>query len=266
MNLSEIILPIIKEASEIMLSAHSPESENAVLSKPGDANFVTLYDKATEDFLIKKISEKIPSAKFVAEEQENDYSVLCGEYVFIIDPIDGTTNFIHEFAHSSISVACVSHGETVFGAVYNPYLDEMFYAEKGKGAYKNGKPISVSKREVCEAVFSFGSSPYYKDGLGKRGFDFAYKLFRECADIRRLASAALDLCYIACGRLDMFFELRLSPWDYAAGMLIVTEAGGKISDMNGEPLKLSEPCSLLASNRECYARLLSLAGEEKEQR
>ena len=255
MKLSELLLPIIKDAAKIMLSAHDVESENGVACKVGDANFVTVYDKATQDFLIEKITEAIPEARFVAEEQENDYSILGSDCVFIIDPIDGTTNFIHEFSHSSISVACISRGEAVFGAVYNPYLDEMFYAERGHGAYKNGKPISISKREVHEGVFSFGSSPYYKDELGKKSFELAYKLFSETADIRRLASAALDLCYVACGRLDMFFEMRLSPWDYAAGMLIVTEAGGIISDMQGKPLKLTEPCSVIASNTACYSRL-----------
>jgi len=258
MNLSKLLLPIIKDAAKIMLSAHNVEENNAVTAKAGDANFVTVYDKATEDFLIEKITEAIPDAKFIAEEQENDYSVLDGDCVFIIDPIDGTTNFIHEFCHSSISVACISRGETIFGAVYNPYLDEMFYAERGCGAYKNGKPISVSKRGVSEGVFSFGSTPYCKQEFGKQGFELAYKLFMECADVRRLASAALDLCYIACGRLDMFFEFRLSPWDYAAGMLIVTEAGGRISDFQGNALKLKAPCSVIASNTECYDRLKEL--------
>ena len=261
MNLAEILLPIIKEASKIMLSAHDVESAEEVTVKAGDANFVTVYDSATQDFLIEKISAAIPGAAFVAEEKENDYSILMGDYVFVIDPIDGTTNFIHEFCHSSISVACVSRGEVVFGAVYNPYLDEMFYAEKGKGAYKNGKPISVSEREIGEGIFSFGSSPYYKNEFCDVGFDLARKLFMECADIRRLASAALDLCYVACGRLDMFFEFRLSPWDFAAGMLILAEAGGKVTDMSGEPLKLTEPSSLLASNAKCYDRLKSLASQ-----
>ena len=261
MSLAETLIPIIKEAAKIMLSAHNVEESNAVTSKAGDANFVTVYDKATQDFLIKKITEAIPEATFVAEEQENDLSALEGEYAFIIDPIDGTTNFIHDFSHSSISVACASRGEVIFGAVYNPYLDEMFYAERGKGAYKNNKPISVSKREMKESVFSFGSSPYYKDELGEKGFALAYKIFKESADIRRLASAALDLCYVACGRLDSFFEFRLSPWDHAAGSLILTEAGGKISDMEEKPLSLTEPSSVIAANEKCYKRILEIVKE-----
>ncbi|MBR5140690.1 MAG: inositol monophosphatase [Clostridia bacterium] len=259
MNLTEIILPIIREAAKIMLSAHSPESSGSVVTKAGDANFVTVYDKATEDFLIKEISAKLPEAKFVAEEKENDYSVFDEDLVFIIDPIDGTTNFIRKFSHSSISVGVISHGAPVFGAVYNPYLDEMFHAEKGKGAYLNGARIFTSGRGMTDALFSFGSSPYYKKELSKKSFDLAHKLFLECADLRRLASAALDLCYVAMGRIDMFFEYRLAPWDFAAGMLILTEAGGRVTDMKGNPLKFDKPTSVIASNNACYYRLLSLA-------
>ena len=257
MNLTEIILPIIKDAAQIMLSAN--RTEESVTSKTGDANFVTVYDKATQDYLVQKLTEALPNAEFVAEEKENDYSILDGECVFIIDPIDGTTNFIRNFMHSSISVACISRGKAVFGAVYNPYLDEMFYAELGKGAYMNGAPIKASARPISQALFSFGSSPYYKDELCEKSFALAQRIFKECADVRRLASAALDLCYVAAGRIDMFFEYRLSPWDYAAGMLILAEAGGVVSDMTGAPLKLSEPSSLLASNKSCYDKLLKIS-------
>ena len=261
MNLTKILIPIIKDAAKIMLSAQDADAENSISNKSGDANFVTYYDKATQDYLIEKITEAIPAATFVAEEKENDYSILMGEFVFVIDPIDGTTNFIHGFCHSSISVACVSRGKTVFGAVYNPYRDEMFYAELGSGAYLNGKKISVSKREMREAIFSFGSSPYYKDELGRKSFDLAYAVFRESADLRRTASAALDFAYLAAGRIDMFFEYRLSPWDYAAGELILTEAGGKVTDMDGKPLRLSEPCSIVAANALCYDRLFEITTE-----
>ena len=261
MELSSTLLPIIKEASKIMISAHNVESDG-VTNKSGDANFVTVFDKATQDFLIENITRAIPEATFVAEEQDNDYSALAGEYVFVIDPIDGTTNFIREFCHSSISVACVSRGEVIFGAVYNPYLDEMFHAEKGTGAYKNGKKISVSDRALSGALFSFGSSPYYKDELADHSFDLALRVFKECADIRRLASAALDLCYVACGRIDLFFELRLSPWDYAAGSLILTEAGGRITNMSGGPITLAETCSILAANAACYDRALRILKQD----
>lgn len=258
MNLTEIILPIIKDAAKIMLSAHSADEGVGVLTKAGDANFVTVYDKATQEYLIENITAAIPNAKFVAEEQDNDYSIFDSEYVFVIDPIDGTTNFIHDFSHSSISVACISRGKTVFGAVYNPYLDEMFHAELGGGAYKNGKPISVSERNMKEAIFSFGSSPYYKKELGAKSFELAYKIFNECADLRRTASAALDLCYVAAGRIEFFFEYSLFPWDYAAGELILSEAGGIATDMQGKPLSLTRTSSLLASNKNCYGRLLEI--------
>ena len=261
MDLCSTILPIIKEASKIMLEASNPDEANGISKKTGDANFVTKYDRATQDYLIKRISEAIPDAIFVAEEQENDFASLEAPHVFIIDPIDGTTNFIHSFSHSSISVACLSSGTTVFGAVYDPYLDEMFYATRGGGAFKNGQPISVSDRDLKSAITIFGSSPYYKDELGKAGFDLAYRLFFETLDVRRLASAALDLCYIACGRAEVFFELRLSPWDYAAGELILKEAGGKISRLDGSETDLSAPNSVFAANSVCHKDLLRIARE-----
>lgn len=259
MVLTKKILPIMKEAAKLMLSAHSVEEDDSIGAKSGDANFVTVYDKATQDYLISEISKAVPGATFVAEEQENDFSVLMGDYVFVIDPIDGTTNFIHGYMHSSISVACVSSGEIVFGAVYNPYLDEMFYAERGCGAFLNERKISVSERDLKSAVCCFGTSPYYKDELADKTFSIAKALFLKVADIRRLASAALDLCYIAAGRADMFFELRLSPWDFAAGALIITEAGGVITDFDGNPINLSKPCSILAASKAAYPSLFDIA-------
>ena len=260
MRLSEIILPIIKDAAKIMLSAHV--ADGAVISKTGDANFVTEYDKRTQDFLIEKISGALPDATFVAEEQDNDFSVTNSALAFVIDPIDGTTNFIHGFSHSSISVACLSYGKTVFGAVYNPYLDEMYSAEVGHGAYKNERHIAVSERAVGSGLLLFGSSPYYKNELSESGFATAYRIFRECADVRRLASAALDLCYVAEGRAEMFFEFRLSPWDFLAGELILREAGGTVTDIAGEVLPHDRVSSVVAANAACYKRLLSLVRGE----
>ena len=258
MNLEKILLPIIKDAAKIMLREHSVDG-NEVASKLGDANFVTVYDKAVQDFLLTEITKKIPNATFVAEEQENDYSILSGEYVFVIDPIDGTTNFIHGYKHSSISVACISKNEIVFGAVYNPYLDEMFYATRGGGAYVNGEKMTVSEREPIDSVCVFGSSPYYKEELGEKSFEILKNVFYGIADIRRMASAAIDLCYVAAGRAESFFELRISPWDFAAAALIITEAGGIITDLSGNPITLHAPCSVIASNKNCYSYMLDAA-------
>ena len=259
MNVSEIsksLISIIKEARKIMLGA---DSERSFDSKAGTANFVTAYDVAVQNFLIQKIKELLPEAVFMAEEKENDKAVLNEKYCFIIDPIDGTTNFIHDYKRSSISVAMVSKGETVIGAVYDPYLDELFFAEKGKGAYLNGKAIHVSKNPMELSVVLIGSCPYYKEKLADKTFSLTKELFFKTSDFRRSGSAAIDLASIACGRCDIFFEFQLSPWDFAAGELLVTEAGGTVTKADGSKTNLEAPCPIFASNGIMHGELIEMA-------
>jgi myo-inositol-1(or 4)-monophosphatase len=253
-NYAETIKFLMKEAGKIILSAHI-DRQDGVTEKEGNANFVTVYDVKTQDYLIDGIKKAIPDAVFMAEEQDNDTSVLNAGHCFIIDPIDGTTNFIRDCKHSCISVAMLERGVTVFGAVYDPYLDELFTAERGKGAFLNGKRITVSETPFNKAICGYGTAPYYRDTLGDKTFEVCKKLFMSCADVRRCGSAALDLAYLAAGRYDLFFECRLSPWDYAAGVLLIEEAGGKITDMSGEPLVLDKPCSVMASSQKLYPEL-----------
>lgn len=256
-NISEILTPIILEAGKIMLSAHADEASD-VSEKGSAANFVTVYDVKIQEFLISEIKKEIPSAYFVAEEKENDEGALDHEYCFIIDPIDGTANFVHELHMSSISVGVYSYRKPLFGAVYNPYLDELFTAESGKGAYLNGQQIKVSDRKFDHAIVHFGTSPYYKDTLADLSFDVAKRFFMSCSDIRRCGSAAIALANIASGRSDIFFECILSPWDIAAGAILVEEAGGVITDMKGNPIDFSRPSPVLAANRELLKAALEL--------
>ena len=256
-ELSEILIPIIQKAGKKMRSAYDVEEEGAVSEKYGDpANLVTVYDVAIQDFIIKEIKECFPDAYFISEEKENDSEHLSFEYCFVIDPIDGTANFIHQYNHSCISLAMISKNEVVFAAVYDPYLDEIFAAEKGKGAFLNGRPMRVSSRDVEHSILAYGTAPYRKNELGEKTFSLAYKLFMQCSDVRRCGSAALDLAYLAAGRNDMFFELMLSPWDIAAGVLLVKEAGGIISDTEGQPIDLSRPCPVIAGTPTTYSFLL----------
>lgn len=247
------LAPIIVKAGEIMLSAHDVEIAEV---KKGDVNFVTEYDKAVQDFLIENIKKIYPKANFIAEEKDNDSEALKSGLCFIIDPIDGTTNFIKDYKTSAISVGAFLNGEGVFGGILNPYLGELFTAEKGKGAYLNGQKITVSTAEFEKSVFAFGSSPYYKKELADKTFSVAKNMFLRAMDIRRSGSAALDFCHLACGRIDVFFECRLSPWDFAAGAIIVTEAGGIITDMDGKPLDFSQPQSILCANKNAYKEAL----------
>ena len=256
---SEKIISLMREAGKIMLDAHDVESGDNVSVKAGDANFVTVYDIRVQSFLIEQLQKLFPTAYFFSEEKENSEKGLENEYCFIIDPIDGTANFMRDYRRSSISVALISRGEAVFGAIYDPYLNEMFYAEKGKGAYLNEKAISASSRSLEVAIAAMGTSPYYKKELGEVTFSLGKELYMLGADIRRAGSGAMDLCYLALGRHDLFFEMRLSPWDFAAAQLIATEAGAIVSKADGEPLTLGAPCSVIGANPVIYPTLLELS-------
>ncbi len=241
---TDLIENAMRFCGDIMLNAE--RSDSMTEEKSGRANFVTVYDKLVQKTLKEKLHEIMPEAHFVGEEEDIHESIESG-YAFIVDPIDGTTNFIRDYHVSAISVGLLYDGKPKFGAVYNPYLDEMFTAEKGKGAFLNGKPIKVSTNKLENSVVLFGTSPYYPE-LSRKSFDMAYDYFTKSLDVRRSGSAALDLCSIASGRADLYFELKLSPWDYAAGSLIITEAGGEITDIDGKPIVYDKPCSVLASN------------------
>ncbi len=239
----------MRECGKIMLSAHDVEKENgAVEVKEGAANFVTRYDKAVQDKLIGGLSERFPEASFLAEEKDNSDSTASCALLFVIDPIDGTTNFIHDMRCSVISVGVFSYGKPLFGTVYNPYYDELFTAAAGAGAYLNGKKIAVSARPISTALVSFGTAPYYREKYSDRVFNAAKKVFMQCADIRRSGSAAYDICCVACGRTDAFFEVLLSPWDYAAGSIIISEAGGKCTTFDGGEPSICSPSSFVCSN------------------
>ena len=261
MMMEKMLTDIMRRAGEIMLSAHL--DDGAVSAKTGSANFVTEYDLAVQDFIMSEIKKNIPHAVFIAEEKDNDSSMLMAEACFVIDPIDGTKNFINDYRHSCISLAMISKGETVLGAIYDPYMNEMFVAEKGKGARLNGKPMRASERPIDLAVVAFGTSPYYKDTLSDKTFDLAKEMFLTASDIRRTGSAALDLAYLAAGRNDVFFEFILSPWDFAAGALLVSEAGGVVTDVYGDPVSLSKPSSIFAANKSIYPRLMEIAAKYK---
>lgn len=235
---------VIKECGQLILEAD--RSSILIDSKAGPANFVTEYDKKVQDLLEEKLKAIVPEAHFVGEEESADTVSGKGKY-FVVDPIDGTTNFIKDYHVSCISVALIEDGQVQIGIVYNPYLDEMFYAEKGKGAYCNGQKLQVSRQPLSNGIVLFGTSPYYEE-LHQKSFQMAYEYFKQALDIRRSGSAALDLCSIAAGRAELYFELKLSPWDYAAGSLIVEEAGGIVTTVEGNPVTFDRPCSVLARN------------------
>ena len=236
---------LIKSCGAIIKNAD--RSTINIEEKEGPANFVTSYDVLVQNLLKEGLQKLFPNAKFIGEEGSKVTYNDQGEF-FIVDPIDGTTNFIKDYHMSCISVAHVMNGEVDFAMIYNPYLDELFWAVKGEGAYCNEKRIHVSEQPLSNGIVLFGSSPYDAD-LAKKSFEVAYEYFLKALDIRRSGSAALDLCMIAAGRAELFFELMLSPWDYAAGMLIVHEAGGIVTTVEGEQPALDKRSSILARNK-----------------
>ena len=219
---------LVKDCGKVILTAD--REKMAIDTKSGIADLVTEYDKKIQEQLAIGLKKILPEAKFIGEEGSSDKLSDDG-YAFVVDPIDGTTNFIKDFHISAISVALLEGKEVVAGVVYNPYLDEIFYAIKGQGAFCNGKKISVSSQPMSNALVLFGSSPYDKS-LFKETLEILSEYFYKALDIRRCGSAALDLCSVACGRAEVYFELQTSPWDFAAGKLLVEEAGGVVTTLD----------------------------------
>ena len=235
---------ILLKAGDLMQSM----ANAAVHDKGGHANFVTDADTAVQSYLMEEFGKLLPGAVFFAEEKQENH--LGQEYTFIIDPIDGTTNFFHHCRCSAISVGLLYKGEPVLGMVLNPYTNELFHAEKGKGAFCNGSPIHVSERKFSLGLVNMGASPYYPEAADKTLR--AGKLFlARCCDLRRSGSAALDLCSVAAGRTEMFYEFRLSPWDYAAATFIIKEAGGAFGSFDGETFTYEHAIPVWASSAVC---------------
>ena len=257
MTLEEISLAIRqaeREGAALMLQAHDVIAEN----KSGARDVVTEYDRRVQQLLEARLRDVLPEAHFYCEEMD-EQEKLDSEHLFIIDPIDGTMNFVRGFHHSCLSVAYARRGTVMAAAVYNPYLDEMFHAVRGAGAFLNGSPIHVAEESLRQSVVCFGTSPYRED-LADRTFALARALFGASLDVRREGTAALDLCSVAAGRAGLYFELNLSLWDYAAGMLIVEEAGGVCRTAAGEALPMTgEKSSVAAASAQVLEEYLAVA-------
>ena len=239
------IIDIVYKAGEIYRSAGD---DLGVEEKGSNVNLVTKYDKMIQDFLIEKLGEVVSGAQFFGEEGDENKELTDG-YCCIIDPIDGTTNFIKGFQHSAISVGLAKDKELIIGVVYDPDLDNMFYAEKGRGAYLNKKPIKVSDCDLEHSLVLFGTCPYEHE-LAKRTFEVCEEVFYKAIEVRRAGSAALDICYIAAGKADLYFELILRPWDWAGATLILKEAGGVVSTCDGSPVDANKIQSYACGNAE----------------
>ena len=241
----EQITAIVKEAAQIVLAARDIPSQTH--EKTSAADLVTEYDLAVERFLKEKLPPLVPGSVFFGEEETENADPSRG-WAFIVDPIDGTTNFVRDLRQSAISVALAKDGAVEYGVVYDLYKDELFSARRGGGAFLNGRPIRVSGRRLSEGIFGMGTAIYKREYLAPT-MRLTEQLFRRSCDFRRLGAAALDLCNVACGRTDAFFEYSLCPWDFAAGSLIITEAGGRVCALDGSPLPIDRRTSIWASNQ-----------------
>jgi myo-inositol-1(or 4)-monophosphatase len=219
-------------------------------------NLVTEADLAAEKLIISRITEAFPGHTILAEETAA--SAEAAEDMWVIDPLDGTNNFAHSFPFFCVSIAYCRSGEPVVGVVYDPLRDELFSAERGKGAFLNDRPIRVSSgSDLGESVLATGFF-YDRGDMMRRTLQQIQTFFEKpIRGIRRTGSAALDQCYVAAGRLDGFWELRLSPWDYAAGALIIAEAGGRMTSIEGKPFDLFMR-NVLASNGRIHVDMLSV--------
>ena len=238
------VIEIVKKVKPLF----SDREGSSNIKVKGVADFVTQIDFKVQEQVKQALYELYPDIQFMGEEKDNGDIDFSGD-VWILDPVDGTTNLIHDFRNSTLSLALARNGILTFGIIYHPYSDEIFVAERQKGAWLNGNQISVSSRgKFSECLISIGTSPYHHE-LAKENFKVFEKVFTDCADIRRLGSAALELAYVAAGRIDAYFERSLKPWDYAAGMLLVEEAGGKVTDYKGNPVDITGNSDIVAGSQ-----------------
>lgn len=218
-------------------------------------DLVTEVDKHAEKAVITTIKEHYPSHSIISEEVGR--LLQDSEYDWIIDPIDGTVNFAHGIPICCVSIGLRHKGKMLMGAVYNPILKELFFAERGKGAYLNDVKISVSAKDDFKTACLVTGFPYKWPKTYEHPIKVFERFIMEGLPVRRLGSAAIDLCWVACGRFDGFWEYNLNPWDVAAGYLIVEEAGGKITNFDGDPYDVDDK-ETLATNGHIHGDMLKL--------
>lgn len=251
------VINIIREASMLMVSP----DELRITQKDGYANIVTSADIAVQEFLRSRLAMLIPDAGFVCEE--GDIADISHNRVWIIDPIDGTANYARGADQCAICAGLCSAGAMELSVVYLPRTGEMFHAEHGKGAWRNGAPIHVSERTFEDSVMCTALPVYHKEQAWWCG-KAIHDVFMQCNDIRRLGAAAPELCYVAMGRFDMYFEYKLGAWDFAAASLILEEAGGCLCDLDGHRLNPLKPSGVLGANsRENLGRLTEIINRHK---
>ena len=242
-----------REAGAVLLSGLG---QNIQIDHKSEIDLVTEMDRRSEALLLKAIQGRYPDDHIVAEES----GVIQGSngHVWHIDPLDGTVNYAHGIPFFSVSLGYVDDGQITLGVVYDPVRDECFTAQRGEGAYVNGQPLKVSTADELIQSLLVTGFPYDIRERQENNLDH-YSNFSLCSQgVRRMGSAALDLCYVAAGRFEGFWEVEIMSYDIAAGALIVEEAGGTVTDVRGGPDFLTPPCSVLATNGQIHQKMLDM--------
>lgn len=250
----DIVKTAALKAGGILLEHFQKVPKEAIRQKRQN-DFLSFVDESSERIIIEILTKNFPDFSILAEE--TGATEGSSEYRWIIDPLDGTTNYINGLPIFSVSIALQKKNEIILGVIYDPLHQEMFHAEKNKGAYLNNQPITVSRSASLAESFIATGFPFKAKHLLKDYLQAFEGIFRPCIGMRRMGSAAIDLAYVAAGRFDGFWELGLSPWDVAAGSIIVQEAGGKLSDFWDGPDYLNNT-SIIASNKIIHHELIRI--------
>ncbi|GAB5465992.1 MAG: inositol monophosphatase family protein [Candidatus Kapaibacteriales bacterium] len=240
----KLIVEAAKEAGKLQVSGFN--STMSIIDKDGTNNIVTEYDFKVEKSIIDRIKKSFPNHSIIAEESGK--SLKSDDNLWIIDPIDGTVNFSKGIPVFCVSLAYMKMGEIILGCIFNPITNELFFAEKGEGAFLNGKEIKVSDKEVFSNSLLATGFPYKSEDGYQKILSSLNTIIAKGIPIRRMGSAAIDLAYTACGRFDGFWENGLNPWDVAAGILLVEEAGGKVLNNKLMPFDMFEDEVIFAGN------------------
>jgi len=257
--LENFLKDVITEAGRISLE-YRDKLDDLKVSRKSPKDLVTEADVAVEKYIVAKIEQAYPGHAIIGEESGQHSG---NEYRWIIDPIDGTTSFVHHQPFYSVSIALEKDGELILSAVNAPVLGELFEAGKGKGATLNGKQIHVSQsKSLSESVLGTGFACLRSD-LAHNNLPYFNRIAPLARGVRRFGSAAVDMCYVAAGRMDAFWELNLNIYDVAAGILILNEAGGRVTDFTGQPI---DNCSeIVATNSHIHKELTSILSEVKSE-
>lgn len=247
-----LIEAVAKEAGALL---RERLDELHIVRYKGEINLVTEADSLSEELIMKRIGEEFPEHDIMSEESAE--TANGSSFRWIIDPLDGTTNYAHGYPVFCVSIALEVKGVVVLGVVYNPMLDELFTAEKGVGAFLNGRRLSVSRTDTLSRSLLATGFPYDIRNTRENNINYFSAMALNAQAVRRAGSAALDLAYLAAGRFDGFWELKLMPWDTAAGGLLVEEAGGRLTEINGNPHHLRSG-NLLASNALIHTEMASI--------